>query len=156
MACSFGGARATGRALPRVARRRSGLGHRRSPVAPRLPPSFGAGRDCDRPGLFFLDGFPQPDHCPVGLRVGWSVDDYGAGVQGARAFLEGEDASPLEALERAMAEAAAALAFERAGVLRDKLDVLPWLSGCLKRLREAAVQRFVYPVAGAGGEVWYL
>src|SRR5262245_7448107 len=138
-------------------------------AAARLNDWFGL-RDCPQAqAMVFADQrelFPLPrapgclrheiGHCRAPCAAGCTADDYAAGVQPARAFLEGQDASPLEALERAMAEAAAALAFERAGVLRDKLDVLRWLSGCLKRLREASVQRFVYPVAGAGGEVWYL
>jgi excinuclease ABC subunit C len=83
--------------------------------------------------------------------------DYLQHVKAARSFLEGKDPSPLEALERDMAAASAALAFERAAVLRDKLEALRWLSGHLERLREASCHSAVYPVTGHDGrEGWYL
>ncbi|HZT80300.1 MAG TPA: UvrB/UvrC motif-containing protein [Gemmataceae bacterium] len=84
--------------------------------------------------------------------------DYAAQVRAARAFLEGKDAGPLEALERDMTAAAAALEYERAADLRDRAAVLRWLLKEVGRVR-AARQRhsFVYPVAGADGtERWYL
>jgi excinuclease ABC subunit C len=83
--------------------------------------------------------------------------DYGGQVRAAMAFLEGRDNSPLEALERDRDAASAALAFERAAVLRDRLDVLRWLSEHLGRLRQAVGYSFVYPVVGRDGtESWYL
>jgi excinuclease ABC subunit C len=82
--------------------------------------------------------------------------DYADHVRAARAFLEGRDPTPLESLERDMTAASAALAFERAAVLRDKLEALRWLSDHLERLRQAATPSFVYPVAGADGScLWY-
>ncbi|HXG10660.1 MAG TPA: UvrB/UvrC motif-containing protein [Gemmataceae bacterium] len=83
---------------------------------------------------------------------------YAGQVGAARAFLEGKDLSPLEALERAMAEAAAALAFERAAALRDQVEALRWLHTQLERLRWAQERySFVYPVSGHDGdERWYL
>src|SRR5205085_11335336 len=45
---------------------------------------------------------------------------YADKVRAAQAFLDGADSSPLQALERDMAAAAAAQAFERAAALRDK------------------------------------
>jgi excinuclease ABC subunit C len=83
--------------------------------------------------------------------------EYGFHVQAALDFLEGRDRSPLEQLEREMNAASAALLFERAAHLRDRLDALDWLSRRLGRLREAADHSGVYPVRGADGkEVWYL
>jgi excinuclease ABC subunit C len=83
---------------------------------------------------------------------------YAARVGAARAFLEGKDTTLLTALERDMAEASAALAFERAATLRDGLEVIRWLTERLERLRHLRDgQSFVYPVRGVeSGEVWYL
>jgi excinuclease ABC subunit C len=83
--------------------------------------------------------------------------EYAVNVRAARAFLEGADAAPVETTERDMAAASAALEFERAAALRDKLDALRWLSEHLERLRRAAADSFVYPVRGYNGaETWYL
>jgi excinuclease ABC subunit C len=82
--------------------------------------------------------------------------DYRMNVQAALAFLEGRDESPLEMLEREMAEASAALAFERAAALRDKREALHWLTEHLRRVRNACQHSFVYPVQSHdGGELWY-
>jgi len=83
---------------------------------------------------------------------------YARRVGEARAFLEGTDGALLAALERDMTAASAALAFERAAALRDRLQALQWLGGHLARLRQLRQgQSFVYPVRGPeGGEVWYL
>jgi excinuclease ABC subunit C len=83
---------------------------------------------------------------------------YGERVRAARAFLEGADRAPLEGLERDMRTASAALAFERAAALRDKLDALRWLGEELARMRQAREQHsFIYPVRGhAERELWYL
>lgn len=81
---------------------------------------------------------------------------YRKQVRAARAFLTGQDRTLIEELEREMAEAAAGMQFERAAVLRDKLDQLLWLERCLTRLREAERHTFAYPVPGVrGGELWY-
>ena len=84
--------------------------------------------------------------------------DYMAQVRAAQRFLNGKDLSPLEVLERQMKAAAAALAFEQAAAVRDKLDSLRWLYerlGDLRRARDR--QSFVYPVQGYDGEdIWYL
>jgi excinuclease ABC subunit C len=83
--------------------------------------------------------------------------DYSRQVRAARQFLEGDDLAPLETLERDMGAASAALAFERAAVLRDKLEVLRWLQERLARVREAARLSCVYPVRGHDDTVlWYL
>jgi excinuclease ABC subunit C len=83
--------------------------------------------------------------------------DYTFHVQAALAFLEGRDKSPLEIVEREMAAASEALQFERASVLRDKLELLGWLRDRLERVQQAAQLSFVYPVTGADGTtLWYL
>jgi excinuclease ABC subunit C len=83
--------------------------------------------------------------------------DYSFHTQAAREFLEGTDASPLEILERDMNTASTALQFERAAILRDRLDSLRWLWRHLDRLRQAVRHSFVYPVSGHdGGVTWYL
>jgi excinuclease ABC subunit C len=83
---------------------------------------------------------------------------YRAQVRAARAFLAGEDDSPLSVLEAEMTAASAALLFERAGALRDRLEALRWLRDRLIRLRQAHKgQSFVYAVPGTGGQdLWYL
>jgi excinuclease ABC subunit C len=83
--------------------------------------------------------------------------DYASQVRGAGRFLEGDDPEPLETLEREMTAASAGLAFERAAVLRDKLEALRWLQEHLRRLRTAAGRSCVYPVTGfKGDDRWYL
>jgi excinuclease ABC subunit C len=84
--------------------------------------------------------------------------DYANRVRAVRAFLAGVDKAPVEALERDMAAASAALAFERAAGLRDQLEVLRWLDDQLGRLRRARQRySFLYPLKGEEGrELWYL
>jgi excinuclease ABC subunit C len=83
--------------------------------------------------------------------------EYGGQVRSALRFLDGDDALPLQALERQMARASAALEFERAASLRDKLDAVRWLHVHLGRLRTATRRSFVYPVPGHEGDNrWYL
>jgi excinuclease ABC subunit C len=83
---------------------------------------------------------------------------YGRQVRAARAFLDGADDSALDGLERDMAAAAAALAFERAAVLRDKLDVVRRLRERLQWLQRARQQfTIVYETADECGQpLWYL
>jgi excinuclease ABC subunit C len=83
---------------------------------------------------------------------------YAQHVRAARAFLTGADTSALEVLHQQMKAAAAALAFERAGAIREQLEVLQWLRDQLDRVRQAQ-ERYscVYAVRGHGGAVlWYL
>jgi excinuclease ABC subunit C len=83
--------------------------------------------------------------------------EYARQIRAARLFLEGSDASPLEALERDMTAASEALSFERAAALRDRLEVLRWLHERLARVREAARLSCVYPLRGHDGTaLWYL
>jgi len=83
---------------------------------------------------------------------------YREQVNAARAFLTGENRTPLEHLEKEMTLAAAALAFERAAALRDRLESLRWLVDSLDRVRTARERNcFVYPVTGHNQEeIWYL
>ena len=64
-----------------------------------------------------------------------SASDYRAQLTRARAVLEGRDASPHQHLVREMAVASAAMAFERAGWLRDRLAALQSLDEQLQRIR---------------------
>ncbi len=84
--------------------------------------------------------------------------DYTAKARSARNFLAGADMGPLTWLQTAMTAAAGAQQFERAAVLRDKLETLSWLTTRLERLRHArAKMSFIYPVACGGGQpLWYL
>jgi excinuclease ABC subunit C len=79
-------------------------------------------------------------------------------VRAAQAFLDGTDDSLLQALESEMSAASAALAFEWAAAVRDKLDVLRWLHAGLERVRRAREEHsFIYPVRGFDEhDLWYL
>jgi excinuclease ABC subunit C len=85
-------------------------------------------------------------------------DAYGEQVRALRSFLDGNDLSMLENLQREMTAASEALAFERAALLRDKHTVLQRLHERLDRLQLARERHtFIYPVAGHDGrEIWYL
>jgi excinuclease ABC subunit C len=87
-----------------------------------------------------------------------SQQDYAEQVRLARAFLEGRDTRVLNKIERHMADASRRLEFERAAALRDKLDVLRWLSDRLEFMRGARTKHsFIYPVAGHdSGATWFL
>jgi excinuclease ABC subunit C len=146
-------------------------GQRSREAVRRLNDAF-ALRDCpQKQAMVFADQgelFPEPRAAgcirhEIGTCLGpcaaaCTQAAYTGRVGEARAFLEGKDATLLPALERDMAAAANALAFERAAALRDRLDVLQWLHGHLERLRRLRQgQSFVYPVHGPdGGEVWYM
>lgn len=84
--------------------------------------------------------------------------DYAASVKAAKAFLDGRDLSLLDTLRQMMTAAATAFEFERAGAIRDRLQVLELLDNRLLLLRRARTKNsFVYPLAGPdGGERWYL
>jgi len=116
----------------------------------------------DQPELFNLPLTPGCIRHEIGNCLGPCVaactrEAYAANVQAALAFLRGHDDSPLRLLEREMTAASAALAFERAAALRDKLASLTWLSEHLQRVREASRHSFVYVVRGHDNtEAWYL
>jgi excinuclease ABC subunit C len=83
---------------------------------------------------------------------------YEEQLRAASAFLAGKNHTPLEALEAEMIAAGAALAFERAAAVRDKLDVFRWLRRQLDVLQAARERHtFIYPVRGhAQATLWYL
>jgi excinuclease ABC subunit C len=115
----------------------------------------------DEQGLFPLELTPGCIRHEIGQCLGPCAaacgrDDYAASVRAAVAFLEGRDTAPLEAIERDMTATSAALQFERAAALRDKLAALQWLTEHVGRLHEAARQSFVYAVPSAEEpDLWY-
>lgn len=125
-------------------------------------------RDCTLDGrMRFADQpdlLPLPPRTPgcirfeIGKCLGPCVaavtaDLYSERVAQARAFLEGRDEVPLERLRTAMREASDALEYERAGVMRDKLQRLEALHEQFARLRFAVESlSFVYIVPGHEGE----
>ncbi|WP_396214986.1 GIY-YIG nuclease family protein [Gemmatimonas sp.] len=72
-----------------------------------------------------------------------------------RAFLEGQSSTPVQLLEQAMHNAANDLAFERAGVLRDRLALVQWLHERVQHFH-ANVDRltFRYHAVGHGDAEW--
>lgn len=84
--------------------------------------------------------------------------DYSSSVRAAKAFLDGRDRTILREVTRRMAAAAAALEFEKALAMRDRLEALEWLDSRLALLRQARDrQSFVYPLCGDDGRTrWYL
>lgn len=84
--------------------------------------------------------------------------DYSEQVRAATAFLAGTDLGLLETLRNTMVEAAAALAFERAALVRDKWESLRWLHERLDQVQLARkAPPLIYPVEGPGGDDrWYL
>jgi excinuclease ABC subunit C len=87
-----------------------------------------------------------------------SRKQYGVGVRGARAFLDGRDRTLLKTLKKLMDAAASGFEFEKATAMRDRLQTLEWLDARLSLLRQARDKNsFVYPLIGADGrERWYL
>lgn len=82
-----------------------------------------------------------------------SAAEYRTQLTRARAVLEGRDDSPQQTLVREMAVASAALSYERAGWLRDRLASLQELDVQLRRVREAVAQPSgVYAVPGRDGD----
>jgi excinuclease ABC subunit C len=84
--------------------------------------------------------------------------DYQTQVRKARDFLLGKDLTALAQLQAQMQSAAEAQQFERAADLRDRLNVLQWLTDRLARIRQAQQEMsFIYPVAGWDGTTtWHL
>ena len=78
---------------------------------------------------------------------------YRAQLARARAVLEGRDDSPHQHLVREMSAASAALSYERAGWLRNRLTALQDLDAQLARVREAITKpSFVYAMPGRDGD----
>lgn len=125
-------------------------------------------RDCARDiPMHFSDQrdlFVLPERTPGCIRYeihkclgpcvgGCSATDYAHRVQLARAFLDGADDGPIAILTAQMQDASARLEFERAAVLRDKVQRLEGLLEQFGRLRFAVeTLSFIYTVAGVGGE----
>lgn len=84
---------------------------------------------------------------------GCSASEYRTQLVRARAVLEGQDTSPQQSLVREMAVASAALSYERAGWIRDRLAALQELDVQLLRVRESVSRPSgVYAVAGRDGD----
>lgn len=82
---------------------------------------------------------------------------YHDGVAELRAFLEGRTAAPLARVTAAMHEAAEALAFERAGALKGRVELLAWLRERVRHFT-ANVDRLSFqyraPAADGGTHVY--
>jgi excinuclease ABC subunit C len=113
----------------------------------------------DQPELFQI--FPRTPGCIrheikkcLGPCVGGcTAREYDERVELVRAFLDGNDDGPMDALRLEMAAASEALEFERAGVLRDKLQRLEALREQFIRFRFAVeTLSFVYTVPGFEGD----
>jgi excinuclease ABC subunit C len=128
-------------------------------------------RDCttlrpafaDQPALF--DGPPAAkclrfdiNTCSGPCAGGCSRADYAGQVRRAKSFLDGNTDAPLAELTATMTAAAAALNFEKATAVRDRLQALQWLADRLTFLRGARRGgSFVYPLEGADGRTtWYV
>lgn len=88
-----------------------------------------------------------------------SAGQYRQKVQAARRFLRCDDADSIQRLRQEMEQAALNQEYERAGVLRDKLQSLEWLLGSLGRLRQTREDlSFIYPVPSFDltQQLWYL
>jgi excinuclease ABC subunit C len=88
-----------------------------------------------------------------------STGRYRQRVQAARRFLRCDDGDTLQRLRQEMEQAAIDQEYERAGVLRDKVQSLEWLLGSLGRLRLTREElSFIYPVLsfGSAQQLWYL
>lgn len=147
----------------------AGVGRARESVR-RLNDLFGL-RDCPQPQVMIFSEqnelFPmvraagcirhEIGTCVGPCTGGCSATDYGSRVRAARRFLDGSDVAILQAMEKEMAAASAALSFESAAGLRDKVKILSWLNNHLGRLRHAAAESFIYRVPNWNeGETWYV
>ena len=113
----------------------------------------------DQPELFQI--FPRTPGCirhEIGKCLGPCVGgctsrEYDDRVRLVRAFLDGADDGPMDALRRDMETASMALEFERAAALRDKLHRLEGLREQFIRFRFAVeTLSFVYTVPGHEGD----
>lgn len=81
-------------------------------------------------------------------------------VQLVKKFLMCQDEETLERIRQDMREAASALEFERATMLRDRMQQLEWLLQNLQRLKRTREElSFIYPVDCSkrpGQQLWYL
>jgi excinuclease ABC subunit C len=119
-------------------------------------------RFADQMVLFPEDAAPGCLRFDIGTCSGPCVGEcsrnsYSSQIRATKAFLDGKDERPLSKLQGLMAEAAAALEFERAAAMRDRFNDLDWLRERLAWLRQARHENtFVYPVVGADQRtIWY-
>lgn len=91
-------------------------------------------------------------HCLGPCAAACTRTDYATAARAAAAFLVGRDLSPLQILQQDRDAAAAQLHFEKAALLRDRLESLTWLCQRLAQLRGSMRHSFVYPM----GAWWYL
>ncbi|GAB4517511.1 MAG: excinuclease ABC subunit UvrC [Amphiplicatus sp.] len=81
-----------------------------------------------------------------------SPEDYDALVADAKAFLSGRNAEIQRALSKEMEEAAAALDFERAASLRDRIRALTYVQGGQSINASSIGEADVFAVHGEGGQ----
>lgn len=86
-----------------------------------------------------------------------SRSEYFDQVQSVQNFLEGKNDQPLRQLASEVDQAARAYQFERAAVLRDRLEVLTWLSEQLHHTHKLRKRgNMIYPLTGNDGKtIWY-
>jgi len=98
------------------------------------------------------------DTCHGPCMAACTRKEYGGGVRGAKAFLDGRDRTILVKLKQMMAIAAESFQFEKATALRDRLLALEWIDSRLTFLRHARNRTsFIYPLSGHDGTLrWYL
>ena len=113
----------------------------------------------DQPELFQI--YPRTPGCIryeirkcLGPCVGGcTAQEYGGRVALVRAFLDGNDDGPMDALRADMCAASEQLDFERAAVLRDKLQRLEGLREQFVKFRFAVeTLSFIYTVPGYEGD----
>ena len=117
----------------------------------------------DQPELFPSERAPKCLRFELGSCRGPCVSacsrgEYGLGVRGVKAFLDGRDRTVLAKIRQLMEDASEAFEFEKATALRDRLLALEWIDSRLSLLRQARNRNsFVYPLAGHDGQMrWYL
>ncbi|WP_145053533.1 hypothetical protein [Lignipirellula cremea] len=94
--------------------------------------------------------------CLAPCAGGCSRAAYRRQIDAARAFLDGQDSHTLPNLARDMQDAAGRQLFERAARLRDAHQNLELLSALTRQARNAAQQRFIYPLAQEQKTVWHV
>jgi excinuclease ABC subunit C len=117
----------------------------------------------DQPELFPVPRTPGCLRYEIGTCLGpcigaCSRSAYRNRVHAVRAYLAGTDRTPSARLEQAMIDAAARQDYERAALLRDKLETLRWLERQLAWLKQVRQRHsFVYAVRGHDGQdLWYV
>ena len=132
------------------------LGLRDCPLDTRM--HFSDQRELFDAELFPLARTPKCIRHEIGKCLGpcvgaCSAGEYDERILLARAFLDGSDDGPLDALRIRMEEASERLEFERAAAYRDKLHRLEVVRAQFARLRYAVESlSFVYSVPGVEGD----